>query len=870
MGCASCFKKIDVVAPPHNPYKVPPGASGSDYPGPAATWPSPCGLGVQQVAPTAQPGKDGLLSLVSIIYPRDPGDKEASSTDAILSQGSELYGAKMSVKAVPWEEQDEDIAENFGFAGGKARGKTFSDKDGLLELSRRQREALHNWRRLPDLVRSASGAPVVLSTTPESRVICQGLVGDCSFLSALSTLAEYERKFEQPVLSGILHPRADIGDGPRPVYNEYGKYGCRLFFNGTMRKVVIDDRVPVRHDGRLLCAHSACVRELWVTLLEKSFAKIMGGSYDMQGSNPGTDVFHLTGWVPETIQLNGDATAAARQPENPNMKWDEVFREAAEGYKAGRCVVCVGTSELSDAAPDAEAKRLGHIEGVSISTGLVSRHAYPVLDCRQVGSFRMLRLKNPWGRVRWRGRFSPGDGAWREAGAAELKQQLGPEDGQDKDDGHFWILWEDVVKYFSHLYLCWVPGKLGLALSEAHGRWDPGTHLQRSLLRDDTHLVAFNPQLLLHFEKPPPEKGPAAWLLLSRHVRQRSELTSKYVAVHIYLGKERLCCPNAPLEQGVYSNGECALVKLRGEVLRGEQDLVLVVSQHAHKVAFNFTIQVYTSLPATLSHLPPLVPDDYCSGAGMGEWTQGTGGGCSNNLWQYFQNPQWRLEVPGEPGDQAVLFLFLECADEHSVNIRLFQGVAAKPEMVRRAESSGPYRQGCCMLRVNNIAPGPYVAVVSTFRPGLLGRYRLAWHSTVPVRLGPQPHPFVASPMPPLQSVTRRVQCSAASKLQVLATGQGPTLVSVRLQSSCKEGPLPSLGLFSTSASGSTMEPVSCELLTSSFAETYFAFSGAAVLLITTLAPGSPYVLQMTTPKERQWDEVLLSLAADGPIAVNS
>lgn len=40
-----------------------------------------------------------------------------------------------------------------------------------------------------------------------------------------------------------------------------------------------------------------------VAKLRKAVAMIMGGSYAMRGSNPGTDAFHLTGWIPETFPL---------------------------------------------------------------------------------------------------------------------------------------------------------------------------------------------------------------------------------------------------------------------------------------------------------------------------------------------------------------------------------------------------------------------------------------------------------------------------------------------------------------------------------------------------------------------------------------
>lgn len=41
--------------------------------------------------------------------------------------------------------------------------------------------------------------------------------------------------------------------------------------------------------------------------------------------------------------------------------------------------------------------------------------------------------------------------------------------------------------------------------------------------------------------------------------------------------------------------------------------------------------QVYTTVPAALQDIPPLVPKSYASGAVRGEWTQRSAGGCSNS-----------------------------------------------------------------------------------------------------------------------------------------------------------------------------------------------------------------------------------------------
>lgn len=68
----------------------------------------------------------------------------------------------------------------------------------------------------------------------------------------------------------------------------------------------------------------------------------------------------MTGWIPERIAIR------TKEPFNPEANFDRL--ESA--LHNGRCLITVATGDLTDA----EAER----------TGLVSSHAYAVLDLRDV------------------------------------------------------------------------------------------------------------------------------------------------------------------------------------------------------------------------------------------------------------------------------------------------------------------------------------------------------------------------------------------------------------------------------------------------------------------------------------------------------
>lgn len=88
-----------------------------------------------------------------------------------------------------------------------------------------------------------------------------------------------------------------------PILTSNGRYMFKFQFNGCFREVVVDDRLPASKSSRtLFVSDRNNPGLLWPALAEKAYLKLRGG-YDFPGSNSGTDLWVLTGWIPEQILL---------------------------------------------------------------------------------------------------------------------------------------------------------------------------------------------------------------------------------------------------------------------------------------------------------------------------------------------------------------------------------------------------------------------------------------------------------------------------------------------------------------------------------------------------------------------------------------
>ncbi|KAL8991111.1 MAG: hypothetical protein Q9177_000399 [Variospora cf. flavescens] len=614
----------------------------------------------------------------------------------LLLQASKLHGCRFP----PWE----DLPAASEFELGEAQSLFIDNTE--LRLSETQLALFDGWRRpdellpspkrhepSPNLVKSA------LTNANEKTDLIQDVTSDCSVVASLCACVARAERGHPSLLPSIFHPYDQ--DLQQPLRSRNGKYIFRLYFNGCWRKVVIDDRLPASGQSRTLhVVDRNNPSLLWPALVEKAYLKVRGG-YDFPGSNSGSDLWVLTGWIPEQIFLHSN-----------EIDREALWRRLLKSYYYGDVLVTLGTGKLT--------------EFEEKNTALASEHDYAVIGLQEKRGKGLFLVKNPWSEGNG---WSDGCGTCDNAGSKQHdttpevdSSQASKGEPQTVNSGTFWMNVNDVFQHFETLYLNWNPG-LFSHRQDIHFSWD--------LARHNGLWASFrnNPQYEIYSKA-----AGTVWLVLSRHLKSSSENKSDadegsvgatavdtgFISLYLFrqaFGKVFLTDGFAV--RGPYVDSPNTLVKVD---LPGDIPYTIVVSeQELHRSRHSFTLSAFSFKPLSIiearNNYRNLTVKD-------GAWTAATAGGNASCL-SYSRNPQFTLRLPQSSHVSLLLELH---AEEFPVHIKLMRSNGKPIRFVATRNivaDSGEYRKGHAFAEVFDVPAGRYTVICSTFEPGQLGNFTL-------------------------------------------------------------------------------------------------------------------------------------------------
>ncbi|RAH70742.1 calpain-like protease PalBory [Aspergillus aculeatinus CBS 121060] len=563
-----------------------------------------------------------------------------------------------------------------------------------LHLSNQQRDVFAGWKRPKELLLQKHAGETDIPTVPAMAVtektdLVQDMVTDCSVVASLCAItSRYERgidKLHYPVVYPCDLRYTD------PKLSPSGKYIFCFYFNGCFRKVVIDDRLPSSKKSRSLHVvdrSNPCY--IWPALVEKAYLKLRGG-YDFPGSNSGTDLWVLTGWIPEQVFLHHE-----------DVTGEQIWRRLYKAFQAGDVLLTIGTGRLTEREQE--------------ELGLVSEHDYAILHMKETKSRRQMLVKNPWA-----GDFDHDSNFVLSSGYGDTSQ-VSP--------GTFWMDCEDVLQNFENLYLNWNPS-LFRCRQDLHFTWD--LTIDRGL----AGCFAKNPQFSVSSNA-----GGTVWLLLGKHFRTVDHHDESgpsahcdepgFISLYVFdAGGQRVSLSDGALHRGPYVDSPNTLMRL--DMPSYTTYTVVVSEQSLPSAKQHFTLSALSSSPVSIAH----AQNKYKFTTKFhGSWTPSTAGGNAESA-RYPFNPQFSFKI----SSATDISLLLEPEEpDLATHVKLFWSNGQRISRVRSrdiAADSGDYRRGGSLAEKLGLSEGVYTIVCSTFAPDQLGSFNLWVSSSGPCEVKP-------------------------------------------------------------------------------------------------------------------------------------
>jgi len=202
--------------------------------------------------------------------------------------------------------------------------------------------------------------------------------------------------------------------------------------NGRARQKVfyVDDYFPCKPDGKP--AYSKTKEgELWVALIEKAFAKCYRSYEELYGGQSAEALFQMTGYKCETVDWT---TKSNGNHYPPRLTEDQIWSKLLSFDKKKYVMTCSGV--------DSSSKRMNGL--------VVGDHVYTLLGVHDLGTVKLVELRNPWGRREWCKDWSDRSKMWNTIPKEDKDRLL-----TKANDGKFFMSLKDFHQYFGTVTVCY-------------------------------------------------------------------------------------------------------------------------------------------------------------------------------------------------------------------------------------------------------------------------------------------------------------------------------------------------------------------------------------------------------------------------------
>jgi hypothetical protein len=314
----------------------------------------------------------------------------------------------------------------------------------------------------------------------------QGILHDGWLLSAIQILAASGGVGDNdvdPLVKNLFAHCFGAGNSADAL-SDIGAYGVRLHKNGTWETIVVDDFFPTLDDEYkdskckgVAFGYTTNMEEMWVSLLEKAYAKYYGSYAALQTGFPHFALEDLTGCKSEALSIMQESSGARKA----------LFWRRLQTYYTNRYLM--GAGSISSDSADREV----------LDSGLIFGATYVVLEIVEENGHKLVQLRNPPGdHGEWQGDWGDESALW----TRYMKRKLNYSD--DADDGCFWMSFDDFCQSFRTLFVGYHydEDKWSTVTWDEWWKVDDGTSQGLPTRHNPECILQENPQFAITIDRP--------------------------------------------------------------------------------------------------------------------------------------------------------------------------------------------------------------------------------------------------------------------------------------------------------------------------------------------------------------------------------